>query len=347
MVYKCQGYEIEKEIVDATILALQKLPLDISLRLRPQAMKLKFVNPDIKGKFLAHNMPRDKMFLQMENRLRPLSGEGVQPPVFHKAFIGETLSMIYTPVSVEKGTIFDGILKRPLNVLSSADMDVLSAYDETLYKGIDFIPALCPDCGWDLEGERDSIVLDCSNCNSAWQVSGSGLKKIDFVVIPGKGEAISYLPFWRIKAQVKGLELNSYADLIRLANLPKVIQKELYDADFFFWVPAFKVRPDLLLRIARFITIAQLQEDLTVYLPKESVHPVTLPLAEAEECLKIILADIAMAKKMIFPLLKDVEIKSTETLLVYLPFTNDRDDFSYPQVRLIIPKNALKYGRNL
>ncbi|MCX5805697.1 MAG: hypothetical protein NT010_06465 [Proteobacteria bacterium] len=347
MFFSCEGNEIKKVIIDTTALAFKKLPLAASLGLRPQAMELKFVTPDIKGKFLACDVLSDSIMQRTEDRSRPLNTVYAQPTVFHKACIGEILSMIYMPVFIEKSTVFDGILAQPLAALSLNDMKAFSACDEAIYSEMQFISALCPNCGWSLEGERDSIILGCGNCSSVWHISGSGLKRTDFAVIPGKGEGISYLPFWRIKAQVKGLELNSYADLIRLANLPKVIQKEWYDADLFFWVPAFKVHPDLLLRIGRFVTIAQLQEDLTGYLPKESVHPVTLPLTEAEECLKIILADIAIAKKKIFPSLKDVEIKSTETLLVYLPFTNDRDDLFCPQARLIIPKNALKYGRNL
>jgi len=347
MVFTCQGHEIKKEIVDATILALQKLPLSASLGLRPQAMQLKFVTPDIKGKFLAHDMSESNMLLQMEDRLKFPETTGTALELFHKACIGETMSMIYTPILIEKGAILDGILKRPLAALRPGDMDALSAYDQTLYQGMQFIPALCPNCGWNLDGERDSIIFGCSNCSSAWQVSGSGLKRVDFGVISGKGDNIIYLPFWRIKAQIDGVQLKSYADLVRLANLPKAIQKQWEDIRFSFWVPAFKVHPDLLLRIGRFMTVAQPQDDVADCLPKNPLHPVTLPATEAQECLKIVLADITVAKKRVFPLLKDIEVNPIETLLVYVPFTPDRDDLSYPQARLIIPRNALKYGRNL
>jgi len=347
MIFSCEGYEIKKETIDTTTLALQKLPLNASLGLRPQAMRLKFVTPDIKGKFLAHDMPKSIMLSQIEDRFIPTGATGRTLDVFHKACIGETMSMIYTPVLVDKDAVLDGIVKSPLTAFNLTDMSAFSVYDEKDYGGVQFVPALCPNCGWNLEGEKDSIILACGNCSSAWQVSGSGLKHVDFAVISGKGADITYLPFWRIKAPVEGLELKSYADLIRLANLPKVIREEWENLRFYFWLPAFKVHPDLLLRIGRFMTIAQPQEDLSDYLPKDSVHPVTLPAAEAEECLKIILADIAIAKKKVFPLLKDIEIKPAETLLTYLPFTPDRDDLLHSQARLIIPRNALKYGRNL
>ena len=58
-------------------------------------------------------------------------------------------------------------------------------------------------------------------------------------------EAILYLPFWRMKPRVEGIHLVSYADLIRLANLPKVINRAFESAPLYFWSPAFKVSPAL------------------------------------------------------------------------------------------------------
>ena len=34
-----------------------------------------------------------------------------------------------------------------------------------------FLATLCPKCGWTLNGQRDSVVLTCSNCETAWEAS--------------------------------------------------------------------------------------------------------------------------------------------------------------------------------
>ena len=71
-----------------------------------------------------------------------------------------------------------------------------------------------------------------------------------------------YLPFWRIKAGVSGIDLDSYADLVKIANLPKAMQENWNDVPFYFWAPAFKIRPKVFLRLANNVTLAQPRERL-------------------------------------------------------------------------------------
>jgi hypothetical protein len=86
-----------------------------------------------------------------------------------------------------------------------------------------FHPTLCPNCGWDMQGRRDALVLHCKNCESMWQASKQGMTRVNVAHLPGpEDESTVYLPFWRIKADVSGIDLNTYADLVKAANLPKV-----------------------------------------------------------------------------------------------------------------------------
>jgi len=165
--------------------------------------------------------------------------------LLHVAHIGETSSMLYTPYYVKQG-LYNAILDQRVAIQPPKDFDLESFGTEKDIRGIQFLPTLCPDCGWDLEGDRDSLILGCRNCKTAWEPMRDGLKKISVAHLAAIDENIIYLPFWRIKAEVTGFDLNNYTDLVKLANLPKVVQDHQGKNPFYFWGPAFKIRPQKL-----------------------------------------------------------------------------------------------------
>ena len=87
-----------------------------------------------------------------------------------------------------------------------------------------------------------------------------------------------------------GIPLDSYADLIRIANLPKAVLPEFEDRSFYFWAPAFKVRPRTFLNLILKVTLTQPGKKASAKLPRGQLHPVSLPVSEALETLKINLA---------------------------------------------------------
>jgi hypothetical protein len=92
-----------------------------------------------------------------------------------------------------------------------------------------------------MQGRRDAVVLHCKNCESMWQASKQTMSRINVAHLPAsEDENTVYLPFWRIKADVVGIDLNSYADLVKVANLPKVVQPGWERIPCHFWGPAFK-----------------------------------------------------------------------------------------------------------
>jgi hypothetical protein len=74
---------------------------------------------------------------------------------------------------------------------------------------------------------------------------------------------------------------------------------------------------------------------------------VTLPAGEAREILTILIAALAMAKKKVFPLLRDVTMEPEETVLTFLPFKRRGDELVSTLFPFSVSANALKYGRNL
>src|SRR3972149_6420880 len=192
-----------------------------------------------------------------------------------------------------------------------------------------FIPTLCPQCGWDLHGDREALILICRNCDSAWSFQATGLERVTFSIITADREDVyCYLPFWRMKASIEGISLSSYADLIRVGNLPKAITRELEEKLLYFWSPAFKINPALFLRWTRQMTIYQPEGKSVDKFPEATIHPVTLPVSEAQESIAITLASLITDKRKLFPLLPKVRIAMDEFMLEYHPFLINRNELS-------------------
>jgi len=206
---------------------------------------------------------------------------------------------------------------------------------------------LCPDCGWDLAGDKNALVLLCGNCDSAWQAAEGSFEKVDFGFIPSFDGASLYLPFWRIQAPISEAKLRSYADLIRLANLPKPIQSRWEEHPVAFWIPAFKVQPQLFLRLARLFTTSQQSSDVQNGVPRSPLHAVTLPLAEAVESIKVLITSLAVQKNSILSLLSETMITPDECSLIYCPFVLKGTELIHPTMQVSISANALNWGKLL
>jgi len=343
-VYYSKAMMVGHRVVDITHVGLPLKGIPVSLGLRPQTMKMKFVTPDTEGAFLKFLLKANDI-LARAGRLS--SGIGSKQ-IFHRAYIGETLSLIYLPLFLEGGRLFDAILNRPLARFSQ-DQDVFKQSVNTNPRWkLTFLPTLCPQCGWNLDGERDSVVLTCSNCETAWEASNSKFVQVNFLKVPGNGENTVYLPFWKISAATaEGVKINSFADFIRLTNQPRVVEKEWEGQDMSFWSPAFKIRPKVYLNLSRQFTISQENFRTEEAIPKKNLYPVTLPQTEAAQSMKITLASSALNKKMVLPNLPRIRFDIKDSTLVYLPFTDTGHEMVQQHLRISINKNTLEFGRQL
>jgi hypothetical protein len=210
-----------------------------------------------------------------------------------------------------------------------------------------FMSTLCPQCGWNLEGDRDSVVLTCNNCNTAWEASEGKFVRVDLGVVPGQEDKAVYLPFWKITARAEGIEINSFADFIRVTNQPKVVQEDWENQDMSYWCPAFKIRPMIFLRLLSQLTVSQKDFETEETIPKRGLYPVTMPQSEAAQSMKLTLANSAMTKRDTFPMLPQVHFAIKDSMLVYLPFTDKGHDMVQEQMGVSINKKSLEYGRHL
>jgi len=342
MLFSSAGNTIHHRFIDASHQALGSSSFPISVGLRSQTLKLKFVLPKTKGLFLRPTQPFEKAMQIFKDRFNT----GLPRPIYHQAHIGETLSMIYSPFYMDK-KIMDGILNRPIAHHVPKGFNIADLPSKHPNDHIRFIAAICPGCGWNLDGQRDSLVLTCSNCQSAWRPGTGELRRLKISHIATKSKTVIYLPFWRVKAGVTNLDLATYADLIRLANLPMVIRKSWETTEFHFWSLGFKVRHKDFLRLSRGMTLSQPRDNIIREMPSARLHPVTLPVTEAAESMKIILASFAKPAKKILSRLNNITIEPKNFLLVYIPFTEKHHDLVNAELNMSINKNVLSFAGNL
>jgi hypothetical protein len=336
--FSLSAFEMKTRFVDTSALAADIPGLPLTLGFRPQVLKLRFDSPATEGRFISVERPA----------LNAIPGPGeTAGAVLHRRFIGETVSLIHAPLLLRGGTLHDAVTGRPVCTCTTGDQQRLHDSPAAAAGRIRFVPTLCPHCGWDMEGERDSLVLICRNCNSAWACPGQAFERVDFSVMippPEAGETAINLPFWRMKPRFEGLDLSSLADLIRIANLPRAITPDFSAAPLYFWSPAFKVNPVLYARWSRQMTVFRPLGDETDLLPGTSLYPVTLPLGDAAEGIVINLAQLIADKRKFYPKLAALRITLEESRLEYHPFVQAQNELLHATLRVSLDPTALLHG---
>ncbi|MFH1982166.1 MAG: hypothetical protein ABIL58_09985 [Pseudomonadota bacterium] len=339
---------MQERFIDASRLAVDLSCVPASLGVRSQAMTLHFVTPETPGRFITPEKPFTAVSGLFDSIAVPTGGG----TIFHQTDIGEAVSLIYAPFYGEKG-LHDAVLNRRLGGEDKAEQLARLPGGAPTWK-IRFLPTLCPGCGWDMEGQRDSLALICRNCDSVWRAGSTGLKRTRYASVPDDAPDVLYLPFWRFKAAVSGIPLESYADLVRIANLPRVVQPDWERQPFRFWSLAFKVRPKTFLQLSLQMNLGQPSvptgDDPALQapkLPKGNIHPVNLPVSEAVESLKISLASFIRPAKAMLPRLPDITITAERALLIYLPFREGPHEYTNDAVGVTITKQHIALAGNL
>lgn len=342
MLFSCTPRGIEKRFIDVSHQAVQSPYFPFSLGFRSQTQKLHFAAGETPGVFIKPQIP----FKEILPHWTAQFSATLPKPILHQDFIGETRSLLYAPFYLEQ-KVMDAVLNRSVSDADTANIPADLLKPDTRNWPITFIPTLCPQCGWDLTGGRDSLSLNCTNCHTVWQARQGRLEQLNAAHIPHDDDDARYMPFWRIKADVRGADLTSYADLVKLANLPKAPQPGWDQIPFYFWFPAFKVRPQNLLTLANAFTLNQPTEQIEAGQPRGHLHPVNLPLQEAAESLKLSLAGLMRPQKRMVEKLPGIRIQARRFLLVFLPFRERPHELVHERMNLAINKNMLNLARNL
>ncbi len=338
--------------IDTTLHGRKVRGMPISLGVRPQASALRFVTEGLNHLFI-WPAPFREVFGEIDRRLK--EAEEVSPSGGHtsqdlllRTYIGETRSVIYLPAYIKGQMVVDAITDEPLTLYSSLQgIDINRAPEQRP----GFLPALCPHCGWDLEAQRDSMVLYCRNCQRTYLPERDTFREVPFSVAlsvdgPQEDNTI-YIPFWRFYAEVRPFELENYNDLLRFANLPRLPRKRWQQRRFSFWVPAVKLQPERFLQATRTATLAQLETSGEGKIPGGRIFTATLPPSEAEEMLLTVLFEISRPRRRVIDAFGQIDIRVQRWEIVLVPFKETPYLFVQPDMRLGISKGLLRYGRNM
>ena len=355
VIYTCTPEGVSHRFTDISWLAVASppKPVPFSLGFRSQALTLTRVSVRTRGDFVRprgfrQSFPRDK------------TGKHTREDSCFQEEIGEAVSLIFAPFFWQGGQIFDAVLNRSLGNDGQRDdewgengqaeghgdgpapKELCRPEKETR-----ILPGICPDCGWDLEGQSDSLVLVCRNCHTLWQPRDHSLGKIRFGSARPDHPDQVLIPFWRIEAGARGLALSSVGTLRSLANLPVIPSQTPTESPPAFWAPAFKIRPKIFLRISRQLTLAQPQPNLEKKIRPQTHLPITLPAGEAVQSIRVTLASLARPLKEHFTGIAGARISARAATLVYLPFEPQAHEYVNAGANLAINKNVLTLSGNL
>ena len=116
---------------------------------------------------------------------------------------------------------------------------------------------------------------------------------------------------------------------------------------FRFWVPAFKVRPKIFMQLSKNMTLAQINTELTVELPENRHYRINLPVTEANQSLKVNLANFFRPKNRLADILHTVHISAQSFVLVYVPFIEKHHEYVQPDLKFALNKNILALSGHL
>ena len=345
-VYYVRAGEVGHKIVDATWAGIEEEKVAPSLGLRPQAMQLRPVVAATEGKFIQQTVATKEAFLHAA-MVTALSPQDREQDVYHRAFIGETLSRIYQPCYLHAGMVYDAVLNKPLCPGDCLDRHLQKATSSQVSWEPQFITTICPECSGLLSGQRDSLVLHCSNCESLWQESGGKFHPLSWQVVESDKPSAQYLPFWQISFTTQGSNLKSFGDYLRFTNQPFIVDERFDFMPLSFWIPAFKLKPKSFLQVAAQLTVSQWRLPSGNKRRVVNDHPVTLDQKEAVQAIKSVLAVTTLNKRKRLPLLPQMVIADAQCELIYLPFNKDPHDLMQEHTSTSIPVATLQFGRKL
>jgi hypothetical protein len=344
-VFSCTEKEIFSRVLDFTTLGVPDCRfLPFTLGVRPQAMKLKFAVSGHPGRLLKNQVGAKVVLEKAAKQVGP----GSSANIYHQALIGEATSLIYLPLRLAGNFISDGVTNDPLLALADAGDDFPNDIaEENIGWAPEFLPTICPECGWNLSGASNSVVMSCANCARFWLPTATGFQAMLFATVPTHSSAKVYLPFWQVEAQATGLELNTFHDFLTVTNQTHLLARSGGDKPLCFFTPAFKIRPDIYLKIATILTISQWQLPAPGDLFPASHFPVTLRPAEAAQSLNMLLVHSAADKKNILPALGRIEFKCRNTSLLFLPFADQGYNLYQQDTGLSINSRQLEFSHFL
>lgn len=344
MVFALDVSDVAHRILDTSAAAFPFAGLPTSLGVRPQAVRVTFYGPEIPGTFLHPSVSVKDFLKSLGSGLRGRLTAPLSKIAYH-AFIGENVSLFYTPCFEQGGQLHDALTGQAL--CPKPEGIPWEGEERKPTYGLSFLPTLCPQCGGDMDGERDALVLRCRTCSQFWETSASGFQRLEAVWGPGPGGESVGIPFWMLDVACEGFSLETYGDFATLTRLPRHVPPAEAARPFRFWVPAFRVAPRFFLRLALAATIGQNQDPEAAEVPFGRLYPATLTSVEAFQACPVLLGASSPAKDELFPKIRKGRLAFRGKKLAYLSLRHLGSEWVLEPFGVALPLNALRWGRSL
>lgn len=324
---------VHGRLFDASLAAHQVSGPPATLGLRPQAMTLRFVEPHTPGVFLAPTASASTL------RRAQTTGQGRIT-----ACLAESTSLVFLPVTTQHGRLVDGISGDDLGPTPEALASEHQRYTPTL----SFQAAICPQCAFELVGDAASRVQFCHHCQTVWEVTTQGIAPctVRFAARPEDTVDV-WLPFWTMEVHTAGFSLQTWADLVELTGLPRVVQPWMRSRAFHFRIPAFKIRPDLFTLLTQQASLSPLAAESPKTFPLEPLFPVTLAPQEAARILAVALVALSPVRKRLLERIHGGRIQPVAYAVEYLPFVRTISELLQPDLNFALPVSAVTWARSL
>ncbi len=327
-VFTCREDDVVSRFVDVSVRAVPLDQAPLSLGMRTQSVPVSFAPESPDGVYLDSSLEISSV---LDRAVKSIPGKD-NDAGFLRAFLGEVISRVYLPLYIEGKVIIDGLSGKKLGIIKGGTKSLDKWIAKEAPERPRLVPALCPECGSDLAGEGKSLVFTCSDCGGSWETAPSGLRRITCHFAGCTKSGLLNLPFWKMEIGVSAPERPADNDL------PKMIT---------MWTPAFKIKPELFLQLARRLTSSPRAISLTKNTAQGGLYPVSLPRSEALQAVKLVFYECSNRKGIIGPLLAGMQVVARAVDLCYLPFDQSGYDLVCLCMPLAINKNSLKFGRCL
>lgn len=352
--FRVVGGRVRGTLVDATTPATAGLPDRATLGIRPQVAPLTLL---ANGRRVVPASVTDEEGLRRVTTRVKLA-EDDRPDL--ERFIGETRCLIHAPFLLRPGR--DGKGGELLGAWRGAELRCAlptGEYRRLAETGrrpastvsMRFLTLVCPECAGDLPAVDSAVGLICPSCRRGWQIHGQSYRPLRFQVLrtADPGPDGRYLPFWQLDLALAGVPLVSRAEMRRNLIPYQPVPASWEDDPLRLFVPAFKLNPPVLVRLAGNISLAPFDEPEATegFNLREQAESLRLPLTEAAQAVKIVLFSLFRRNRNLAPLAVKARLRITAARLVFLPFRARGRDYIEPLSNQAVPAAALRLGRFL
>jgi len=352
--YRVRDGRIHGTLVDATTPAATGLPHRATLGIRPQVAPLTLL---AHGRRMVRASVSDKTALQ-QAQTRVKLAEAERPEL--ERFIGETQCLIHAPFLLRPvRDAGDGELVgawRGAALRCALPADEFKRITETGLRPAAtvsrrFLSLVCPECAGDLPAVDSAVGLICPSCLRGWSIQGQTYQPLAFRVLrtADPGPEGRFLPFWQLDLLLDGVPLETRAEMRRALIPYQPVPPSWENDPLRLFVPAFKLNPQVLVRLAGNISLAPFDDpaETADFRHRERAESLRLPLTEAAQAVKIVLCSLFGRNRNLAPLAVKARLRITAARPVFLPFRSRGRDYVEPLSNQSVPAEALRLGHFL